>query len=113
MPLPLVDLIRVADSYALGDPTQPTFMADPMPRYPPRQEFRNNNNNNDNKRMEDFPDRRYGPQHVAAVTQDQHKAGSSQRQKTGGQQWNGPKKQWGDKKQWQDRPKYTFDMMLD
>ena len=86
MPVTLADMIRVADSYALGDPTQPAFTTDMQPRHPPRADFRNSNNNQSRKRREDFPDRRYGPQLVAAVTPDQPEAGSSQRQKTGGQQ---------------------------
>ncbi|KAM0919739.1 hypothetical protein ACQ4PT_007916 [Festuca glaucescens] len=115
MPVTLADMIRIADSYALGDPTQPAFTTDMQPRPPPsRPDFRNSNNNHGHKIREDFPDRRYGPQLVAAVTPDQPEAGNSQRQKTGGQQWNGQKKPWGDKKQhWQEKPKYTYEMMLD
>jgi hypothetical protein len=94
-------MIKVADSYALGDPTQPAFAADPVPRYPLRQDFRNNHH----KRREDFSDRRYVQQHVTAVQQDQPEAGGSQRQKTCGQPWNGQKKQWAEKKPWQDNPK--------
>jgi hypothetical protein len=81
MPTTLADMIRVADSYALGDPMQPAITGDPLPRFPPRQDqYRNNHHN---KRREDFPDRRYGMQQVAAV-QDNSEAGGSQRQKTGG-----------------------------
>jgi hypothetical protein len=80
-------MIKVADSYALGDPLQLAIAADPQSRFPPRQDFRNNNHN---KRREDFPNRRYGTQQVTAV-QDNPDAGGSQRQKTGNHQWNGPK----------------------
>jgi hypothetical protein len=65
MPTTLAEMIKVADSYALGDPMQPGIAADPLPRYPPHQDYRNNNNHN--QRMEDFPDRRYGMQQVVAV----------------------------------------------
>src|SRR4051812_37238151 len=68
MPETLAEVIRVADSYALGDPTQPA-MYDHVPAQQPsdgagtyrrqdRQEFRH-------KRKEN----RYGSYHVAAVEQ--------------------------------------------
>jgi hypothetical protein len=69
-------MIKVADSYALGDLTRPAIAADPLPRYPPCQVFWNNNHN---KRREDFADRRYDLQHVAAVQQYHPEAGGSQR----------------------------------
>ena len=80
MPATLAETIRIADSYALGDPTQPTSH-EPMSsqqvnegagpsRRPDRQDFRQ-------KRKEDRPDNRYGSYHVAAVEQDQQAAGSS------------------------------------
>jgi hypothetical protein len=59
MPTTLAEMIKVADSYALGDPLQPAIAADPQSRFPPRQDFQNNNHN---KRREDFSDRRYGTQ---------------------------------------------------
>jgi hypothetical protein len=62
MPLTLAETIRVADSYALGDPTQPTLTVEPMPRYPVHEGTRQNDRQDlrINKRREDFPDRRYG-----------------------------------------------------
>jgi hypothetical protein len=109
MPTTLAEMIKVADSYALGDPMQPAIAVDPLPRYPPRQDFWNNNSHH--KRREDFPDRRYSMQQVAAV-QDNPEAGGSQRQKTGGQPWGGLKKQWGEKKPWHDQPKYTMESAM-
>ena len=72
MPATLAETIRIADSYALGDPTQPAEQYS-MPRYGgndgsgvsrrnDRQDFRN-------KRKEEYPDRGYGSNHVAAVDQ--------------------------------------------
>jgi hypothetical protein len=81
MPTTLAEMIKVADSYALGDPLQLAIAADPVQRYPPRPDYWNNNNNN--KRREYFPDRSYGAQQVAAV-QDNPEAGESQRQNIGG-----------------------------
>jgi hypothetical protein len=76
MPTILAEMIRVADSHALGDPMQPAIAADPLPRFLPRQDqYRNNHHN---KRSEDFPNRRYGMQKVAIV-QDKSEAGGSQR----------------------------------
>ncbi|KAM0839317.1 hypothetical protein ACQ4PT_060393 [Festuca glaucescens] len=74
MPVTLADMIWIADSYALGDPTQLAFTTDMQPRPPPRPDFRNSNNNQSHKRREDFPDSRYGLQLVAAVTPDQPEA---------------------------------------
>jgi hypothetical protein len=112
MPATLAETIKIANSYALGDPMQPTLMAELTSRYPAQDnagQFRRNDRQDfrhSNKRREDHPDRRYGSNRVALVDPDQPEAGSSQRQKGGGQPWVGQKKQqWGDKKQWQDRPK--------
>jgi hypothetical protein len=77
----MAEMIKVADHYALGDPMQPAITADPLPRYPPCQDYQNKNNHN--KRRKDIPDRRYGMQQVAVV-QDNSEAGGSQRKKTGG-----------------------------
>ncbi|KAK1618395.1 hypothetical protein QYE76_023912 [Lolium multiflorum] len=94
MPTTLAEMIRVADNYALGDPTQPALQPEPEQL---RQEQHRDNRNN--KRREDFPDRRYGPQQVAAVQEDDDASGS-RRQRTGSQPWAGPKKQWVEKKPW-------------
>jgi hypothetical protein len=76
MPTTLAEMIRVADSYALGDPMQPAIAGDASSRNQSRQDqYRNNHHN---KRREDFPDMKYGVQHVAAM-QDNLGAGSSQR----------------------------------
>lgn len=74
MPVTLAEMIRVADSYALGDPMQPAVQAEPAQASQPRHDpYRDNRHN---KRREDFPDRRYGQQQVAAV-QDNPSAGGS------------------------------------
>ena len=96
MPATLADTIRISDSYALGDPTQPASHepisshqvnegAGPS-RRPDRQDFRP-------KRKDDRPDNRYGSYHVAAVEQDEQAASGSQRPK-----YNNQKKQPWDKK---------------
>ncbi|KAK1606789.1 hypothetical protein QYE76_030462 [Lolium multiflorum] len=115
MPTTLAEMIRVADSYALGDPMQPAVQAEPEQSNPHQQQYRDNRNN---KRREDFPDRRYASQQVAAV-QENYDASGSQRQKTGSQPWAGPKKQWvekkpwGQKKNWQEPVKYTMEAAMD
>ncbi|KAK1615417.1 hypothetical protein QYE76_020934 [Lolium multiflorum] len=115
MPTTLAEMIRVADSYALGDPMQPAVQAEPEQSNPHQQQYRDNRNN---KRREDFPDRRYASQQVAAV-QENFDASGSQRQKTGSQPWAGPKKQWvekkpwGQKKNWQEPVKYTMEAAMD
>ncbi|KAK1643827.1 hypothetical protein QYE76_061632 [Lolium multiflorum] len=115
MPTTLAEMIRVADSYALGDPMQPAVQAEPEQSNPHQQQYRDNRNN---KRREDFPDRRYASQQVAAV-QENSDASGSQRQKTGSQPWAGPKKQWvekkpwGQKKNWQEPVKYTMEAAMD
>ncbi|KAK1629483.1 hypothetical protein QYE76_003798 [Lolium multiflorum] len=102
-------------SYALGDPMQPAVQAEPEQSNPHQQQYRDNRNN---KRREDFPDRRYASQQVAAV-QENYDASGSQRQKTGSQPWAGPKKQWvekkpwGQKKNWQEPVKYTMEAAMD
>src|SRR3954463_16038010 len=80
-----------ADSYALGDLTQPLLMsADGMTetqiydaagsqRRQERSEYRS-------KRRDERLDYRYGSAQVATVSQDHPDAGSSQRQRTNGQQ---------------------------
>src|SRR4051812_27993020 len=69
------------------------------------------------KRRYERPDCRYGSTQVAAMSQDHPDAGSSQRQRTSGQQqWlpkNDDKNPYEQRKQYQDRQKYTYEMMLD
>src|SRR3954471_3332206 len=96
MPTSLAEIIRIADSYALGDPTQPLLMsangmtetqiydAAGSQRRQERAEYRS-------KRRGERPDYRYGLTQVAAVSQDHQDAGSSQRQRTSGQQQWMPK----------------------
>src|SRR5664279_3473123 len=116
MPTTLAETIKIADMYALGDPTQPLLTsAEPSKGYPindgagssrrhVRQDFRR-------KRRDDRLDYRYGSDQVAVVDHDQPDAGNSQRQKNSVPQWGQKhdcKKQWSDhKKPWQDRPRYT------
>jgi hypothetical protein len=82
MPSTLAEMMRVAENYALGDPMQPAVQAEPEQSNPPQQRQEQYRDNRNNKRREDFPDRRYAPQQVAAV-QENYDAGGSQRQKTG------------------------------
>lgn len=112
MPSTLAEAIKIADMYALGDPTQPSLMPAELRRDNPAQDGvgtyrRNDRQDYHNKRREERLDYRYGSNQVAAVDQDQPGASSSQRQKSDG------KRPWVEKKQWQERPKYTFEIMLD
>jgi hypothetical protein len=87
----LAKIIKIADSYALGDLTQPTLASSGQ-----GQSQRNNSGagasgqfyrpDNWNKRRDDRPDYRYGSSQVAAVEQDQAGAGSSQRPRYEGYQ---------------------------
>ena len=122
MPATLAETFRVADSYALGDPTQPLLNSvEPSKKYPgnngagssrrnDRQDFRN-------KRRDDRPDYRYGSNQVAAVDQEQPNAGNSQRQKSNGPPWgqNQDNRRQGcdQRKPAEERPRYTFEAMLD
>jgi hypothetical protein len=84
MPARLAETIKIADSYALGDPLQPTLDSQGQ-----GQTQRNNNNaggsgqfyrpDNRNKRRDDKQDYRYGSSQVAAVEEEQGGTGSSQR----------------------------------
>jgi hypothetical protein len=72
MPATLAETIKIADSYALGDPLQPTLDSQGQ-----GQTQRNNNNaggsgqfyrpDNRNKRRDDMQDYQYGSSQVAAV----------------------------------------------
>jgi hypothetical protein len=83
MPATLAETIKIADSYALGDPMQPTLAS-----LGQGQSQRNNSGagtsgpfyrpDNQNKRRDDMPDYQYGSSQVAAVEQEQAGAGSSQ-----------------------------------
>ena len=79
MPTTLAETIKIADSYALGDPTQPSF----MPAEPRREKqvaegsggFRRNDRPDfRNKRRDDRTDFRNSTHQVAAVDQDQPEA---------------------------------------
>ena len=92
MPATLAETIRIADSYALGDPTQPLLNSvEPSKKFPSNigagPSRRNDRQDFGNKRREDRPDYRYGSNQVAAVDQEQPNAGNSQRQKSNGPQW--------------------------
>jgi hypothetical protein len=72
----VAETIKIADSYALGDPMQPTLDLQGQ-----GQTWRNNNNaggsgqfyrpDNRNKRRDERPDYRYGSSQVAAVDEEQ------------------------------------------
>jgi hypothetical protein len=91
MPATLAETIKIADSYALGDPLQPTLASQGQ-----GQSQRNKNNaggsgqfyrpDNQNKRRDDRPDYRYGSSQVAAVEEEQGGADSSQRPRYEGYQ---------------------------
>jgi hypothetical protein len=82
MQVTLAETIKIADSYALGDPMQPTL--DSQGQWQTQQ---NNNNargsgqfyrpDNRNKRRDDRPDYWYGLAQVAAVEEEQGGTGSS------------------------------------
>jgi hypothetical protein len=83
MPATLAETIKIADSYALGDPMQPTLDSQGQ-----GQTQRNNSNtrrpgqfyrpDNQNKRRDERPDYRYGKAKVAAMEEEQEGTGSSQ-----------------------------------
>jgi hypothetical protein len=91
MPATLAKTIKIADSYALGDPMQPTLALAGQ-----GQNQRNNSGaggsgqfygpDNRNKRRDDRPDYRFGLSQVAAIEQEQAGAGSSQRMRYEGYQ---------------------------
>ena len=94
MPATLAETISIADSYALGDPTQPLLTpVEPRRRHPigdaDRSYRRNDRPDYRPKRRDDRPDYQYGSNQVAAVDQDQPDAGNSQRQKNIGPAWGG------------------------
>ena len=84
MPTSLAETIRIADSYALGDPSHPMLdSGEPSRKQHGNQGPRRGDRPDYGyKRREDRPDFWYGSNQVVAVTQDQPDAGSSQRQKT-------------------------------
>ena len=68
----LGEMIRIADSYALGDPTQPLYnSAEPNKKYPGNNAAgsarRNDRQDYGHKRRDDQVDQRYGSHHVAVV----------------------------------------------
>ena len=81
MPTTLAETIRIADSYALGDPTQPRLVSNKSNEEYYQRDGAGSSRQNDNrgKRRDDRPDYRYSWQQVAAVNQDQPGVGSNQR----------------------------------
>jgi hypothetical protein len=79
----LAEMIKIADSYALGDPMQPSLDSQGQGQTQgntsntrrPGQFYRSDNQN---KRRDERPDYRYGTAQVAAVEEGQGGAGSSQ-----------------------------------
>ena len=119
MPLTLAETIRIADSYALGDPSQPLVNSvDTGKRYPGNQvagsSRRNDRQDFGGKRRDDQPDPRYGSHQVAAVEQEQQGGGYSQRPKNDGPSWG--QNQDNQRGFDQNRPsddRYTYEKMLD
>lgn len=87
----LAETIRIEDSYALGDPTQPELMStehrEHQDQYARDASGSSRRNEFRGRRMEERPDYRYASNQVAAVVQDQPSHGNSQRQKNGPRQW--------------------------
>jgi hypothetical protein len=87
----LVETIKIADIYALGDPMQPLVMSAGQ-NQPHRGNSgagtsgKFNHRDNWNKRRDGRPDNRYGLSQVAAVEQEQAGADSSQRPRYEGYQ---------------------------
>jgi hypothetical protein len=91
MPATLAETIKIANSYALGDPMQPTLDSQGQ-----GQTQQNNSNtrrpgqfyrtDNWNTRKDERPDYRYGMAQVVAVEEEQEGAGSSQRPRYEGYQ---------------------------
>ena len=84
MPSTLGEMIRIADSYALGDPTQPLYNSTESSKRNPANNTAGTGRRNDrqdygNKRRDDQPDPRYGSHQVATVDSEQQGAGYSQR----------------------------------
>ena len=80
MPTTLAETIRVADSYALGDPTQPLLNSvEPSKRHPDNigagSSRQNDRQDFGNKRREDQPDHRYGSNQMATIEHEQQDAG--------------------------------------
>jgi hypothetical protein len=91
MPAMLAETIKIADSYALGDPMHPTLDSQGQGQ------TQGNNNytgrpgkfyrpDNWNKRRDERPDYRYGMAQVTAMEEEQGGAGSSQRPRYEGYQ---------------------------
>jgi hypothetical protein len=102
MPETLAETIRIADSYALGDPMQPSLMPDE-----PRRDDRRNDRpdpRNSNKRKDDRPE--YRSHNQVAVVGVEEPSGSGHRAQR-------PKYE-GKKNQYQEGSrKMTYEMMLD
>ena len=120
MPTSLAETIRVADMYALGDPSQPTLDSVEPSRRQSRNQGPRRGDRPDYgyKRREYRPDYRYGSNQVAAVTQDQPDAGTSQRQKpndspTFGQNQEAATQRNNQRKPWEAKPILTYEAMLD
>ena len=116
MPKTLAETIQIADTYALGDPTQPALDAVGTSRRQPvnnrtgplrpsdRHEFSYNRRD---------PDYRYGSDQVATVNMDHPGAGDSQRPKNEGPAWRPNQGAWA-KKVWDGpSPPLTFEAMID
>lgn len=110
MPATLAKTIRVADSYALGDPMHPLFeLAEPSRRFPARGPGPARRDDRQDFGVKRGPDYRYDVNQVAAVEQDRPDAGSSQRQKMDGPAWG--QNRVGEKP-WE-APALTYEQMMD
>ena len=108
-PRTLAETMKIADKYALGDPTQ-------VGRKDNSTSKQNRNDRNDFQNKRRVPDFRYPQNQVATVEEVQPDLGNNQRQMTGGPgygQKNDGKKPWNNTKRPDDKDKYTIEMMLD
>ena len=88
MPATLAETIRIADSYALGDPMQPLFdSVEPNRRFPARGPGPARRDDRQEFGVKRGPGYQYGVNQVAAIEQGRPDAGSSQRQKTDVPAW--------------------------
>ena len=113
MPKTLAETIRIADSYALGDPMQPLLDGNARNRRNPMNN-RNNGPRFDNR--QEFGQKRREPDfQVNAVNPSQSGSGGAQKPKIEGQAWtpNQNQNQGGGAKQWQESgPPVTYESLV-
>lgn len=116
MPKTLSKVIRVVDSYALGDPTHPVLDSVGATRRQPVNNrlgpMRHSDRHEYGYKRRD-PDYRYGADQVAVVAVDNPEAGQSQKPKNDGPTWRPNQNTWV-RKEWNGPSQaLTFEAMLD